>query len=95
MKAICRRLRRLEAEMAPTPLEPKKYFPIIISALDRKRSLMNATYRSNLCKDGTLYETIDLTGDPDAREDVTDMELEAWVQEQRARKEWLPEASAR
>jgi len=83
VKAIVGRLRRLEDHLAAKGLASTKYFQMVVYDLACKRSLRQATYTSQLWPDGTIMESIDLGGDPDARVDVSDEELEAWIRQQR------------
>ena len=87
MKAIVGRLRRLEDHLAEG-LASTKYFQMVVCDLDCKRSLRNARYTSQLWPDGTVMESIDLGRDRDARVDVNDEELKAWIEKQRQATGW-------
>ena len=56
---------------------------MVVYDLACKRSLRSARYASQLWPDGTIMESIDLGRDRDARVDVSDEELKAWIEQQR------------
>ena len=78
MKAVARRLRRLEDQFASAEGKPRAYFRIVLVRLDRKPGLEGAMCRRMLWPDGTVSENVMLGMSSDGRE-LTDAELDAWV----------------
>ena len=89
MRAIIGRLRRLVG-LASSGQAGPEYLRIVVSRLDRKRSLVNAKYTSCSSWAGGGIEVIRLDRAPVDSASVTDEEFEQWIQEQRAAKEASP-----
>jgi hypothetical protein len=79
MKAIAKRLRRLEDLFAPAERKPRDYFRIVLRRLDRKPGLEGATCRRTWWPDDTVNENVVL-GTRHGGRDLTDEELDEWVQ---------------
>ena len=79
MKAIARRLRRLEDQFAPADGKPRDRFRLVLrSAGLLNPSLENATCRRTLCPNGTVLESVEFTTSSNGRE-LTQEELDQWV----------------
>jgi hypothetical protein len=78
VKAIARRLRRLEDQLGPADGKPRGYFRIVLIRLDRIPGFEGATCRRMLWPDGTLSENEVLGTSSDGRE-PTEEELDQWV----------------
>jgi hypothetical protein len=78
MKAISRRLSRLEDQFGPAAGQPRDYFRMIVRRMDRKAGLAGATCTRTLLRGGTVSEVLRLDKGSGGRE-PTDHELDAWV----------------
>jgi len=78
MRAIARRLRRLEDQLGPPDGNPRPYFRIVLVRLDHKPGLAGAMCRRMLLPDGTVSENVVL-GSSNASE-LTEEELDRWVE---------------
>ena len=78
MKAIARRLRRLEDQLGGADGKPRKTFRMVLRQLGHEPGLEQATCRRTLWPDGTVFENAVLGTRSDGRE-LTDAELDAWV----------------
>jgi len=80
MKAISRRLRRLEDQFGPADGKPREHFRLVLRPAGlNKPDLANSTCRRTLCPNGTVSESIVLAAGHGGRE-ITDDELEEWVE---------------
>jgi len=62
VKAIARRLRRLEDQFAPADGKPRDRFRLVLRPAGLLNpSLENATCRRRLCPNGTVLESVDFT----------------------------------
>ena len=79
MKAIARRLRRLEDQFAPADGQPRDRFRLVLRPAGLLNpSLENATCRRTLCPNGTVMESVTFSTSTNGRE-LTEAELEDWV----------------
>jgi hypothetical protein len=79
MKAIARRLSRLEDQHGAADRKPQKRFRVMIRPTERaKIDLENSSCQRTWCADGTVSEHIVLVAGSNGR-DLTDVELEEWV----------------
>ncbi len=86
VKAITRRLNRIENQLNPPPPKPRTWFRVVIRredpdapvtrSLGREPSFEEATCTRSLCPDGTLWEVIRLDN---ISAQPTDAELSTWV----------------
>ena len=89
MKALTRRLNRIENQLNPPPPKPRTWFRIVIrrqdvDALvvrkpDREPSFGKATCTRSLCPDGTLWEVVRLEKMSEGGEQPTDAQLDVWI----------------
>jgi|SRR5580658_2758009 hypothetical protein len=78
VKAIAKRLRRLEDQFASANGKPRTVFRMMLSPTVRP-GLEGATCYRDLCADGTVSECIVLGTSSNGRA-ITDDELETWVE---------------
>jgi len=78
MKAMNRRLRRLEDQLGGANGKPRKIWRMMPCPLGRKAELGKSTCRRFLCADGTVSETIVLAPGENGHK-ITDAELEEWI----------------
>ncbi len=78
MKAITRRLYRLERQFGPGAGQPRDYFRLIVRRMDRKAGLAGATCTRTLLPGGMVSEVVRLDKGSCGRE-PTDAELERWI----------------
>jgi len=78
MRAIARRLRRLEDQLGGADGKPRKTSRMMLRPTSGKVELENSTCRRTLCRDGTVMENIVLAPGKNGRA-ITDAELEEWV----------------
>ena len=78
MKAIARRLRRLEDQLGPSDGKLRHYFRIVLIRLDRIPGLEGATCRRRMLPNGTVSESVVMGTSRDGRE-FTQEELDQWV----------------
>ena len=79
MKAIARRLRRLEDQFAPADGQPRDRFRLVLRPAGLLNpSLENATCRRTLCPNGTVLESVEFTTSSNGRE-LTQEELDRWL----------------
>ncbi len=76
MKAIGRRLCRLEDRFAP-PDKPRDRVRVVVSAIGPEEGLQNATCQRTLCANGSLVEVVRLNGSADG---LTDEDLDRFVE---------------
>ncbi len=89
MKAITRRLNRIEDQLSPPPPKPRTWFRVVVRMDDfeapfvRKPncepSFEKATCKRSLCPDGTLWEVVRLDEIAECSEQPTDAELNTWI----------------
>ena len=79
MKTVSKRIARLEEHHQIT-FNPRKRLSIVVSRVDRTPSLEGATCTRTLCPDGTLMQVIHLDQSRPGREELTDEELERWIE---------------
>ena len=76
MKAIAKRLCRLEDQFGPVDRKPRKVSRTVVQRWSRgATSLENARCKRTLCADGTLTELVELAGNDEVAPD----ELDNWV----------------
>ena len=84
MKAITRRLNRIENQLNPRPPKPRTWFRVVVrledpdAAATRRPSFKGATCTRSLCPDGTLFEVVRLDKLSEG-ERPTDDELARWI----------------
>jgi hypothetical protein len=78
VKAIGRRLSRLEHQFGPSAGQPRDYFRLIVRRMDRKAGLAGATCTRTLLPGGTLSEVVRLDKGRGGIE-PTEEQLDAWV----------------
>jgi hypothetical protein len=78
MKAIHRRLHRLEDQMAVTHGKPQKTVRLV-SRLDCVSSLENGTCTRTPWPDGTVFEMLRFVGEREGGREATAEELDRWV----------------
>jgi hypothetical protein len=79
MKAIAKRLRRLEDQFGPADRKPRNYSRLVLRPAGlSKPDLENSTCRRTLWPNGTVHESIVLAPGNNGRE-LTDDELDRWV----------------
>ena len=76
MKAIGRRLSRLEDRFAPRD-KPRDRIRMVVSRVGRDEGLENATCKRTLCANGSLIEVVRLNGSGDG---LTDQDLDGFVE---------------
>ncbi len=89
MKAITRRLNRIENQFWPPPPKPRTWFRVVVRMgdpdaqlvrrRDREPSFEKATCTRSLCPDGTLFEVVRLDKIGEGGEQPTDAELNTWI----------------
>ena len=89
MKAITRRLNRIENQLNPPPPQPRTWFRVVVRMgdpdaplvrrLDRKPGFEKATCKRTLCPDGTLWEVVRLDKMNEGGEQPTEAELNTWI----------------
>jgi hypothetical protein len=89
MKAITRRLNRIENQLNPPPPKPRTWFRVVVRMgdpdaqlvrrRDREPSFEKATCNRSLCPDGTLWEVVRLDKICEGGEQPTDEELNTWI----------------
>jgi hypothetical protein len=89
MKAITRRLNRIENQLNPPPPKPRTWFRVVVRREDpdapaarrlgHDMSFENATCTRSLCPDGTLSEVVRLDKMSEDDEQPTDAELNTWI----------------
>ena len=60
MKAIAKRLRRLEDEFGPADGKPRDRFRLVVRSAGEMLGSESATSRRTLCPDGTLMELVEI-----------------------------------
>jgi hypothetical protein len=79
VKAIAKRLRRLEDQFGPANGKLRDCFRLVLRPAGlRNPSLENATCRRTLCPNGTVLESVEFTTSSNDRE-LTQAELDTWV----------------
>jgi|HubBroStandDraft_4_1064222.scaffolds.fasta_scaffold953754_2 hypothetical protein len=78
MKAIAKRLCRLEDQFGAADRRPRDYVCIVLRRLDRVPGLEGATPRRTLWPNGTVCENVVLRASTDGHK-LTDDELDRWV----------------
>ncbi len=76
MKAIGRRLCRLEDRFAP-PDKPRERYRLVVGRIGPEEGLQNATCKRTLCANGLLMEVVRLNGSSDG---LTDEDLDRFVE---------------
>jgi hypothetical protein len=89
MKALTRRLNRIETQLNPLPPKPRTWFRVVVRMgdvdapvvrrRDRQPSFGAATCTRSLCPDGTLFEVVRLDKIGEGGEQPTDEELNTWI----------------
>jgi hypothetical protein len=89
MKAITRRLNRIENQLSPPAPKPRTRFRVVfrpgdvdappVRRRDREPSFEKATCTRALCPDGTLFEVVRLDKIAVGAEQPTDAELNTWI----------------
>src|SRR5580700_6910405 len=89
MKAITRRLNRIENQLCPPAPRPRTRFRVVVRMedpdapavrrWDRKPSFEKATCNRSLCPDGTLREVVRLDKIGEDGEQPTEAELNRWI----------------
>ncbi|MGA3074632.1 MAG: hypothetical protein ABSG56_13160 [Bryobacteraceae bacterium] len=78
VKAIAKRLSRLEDRFAPAERKPRDYFRIVLIRLDRIPGLEGATCHRTWWPNHTVHESVVLGRSSDSHE-LTKEELDQWV----------------
>lgn len=78
MKALARRLRRLEDQLGPADGKPRKTFRIVLRRLDRIPGLEGAMCRRTMWPNGTVSENV-VFGTSRSGRELTHEELDQWV----------------
>jgi hypothetical protein len=79
VKAIAKRLCRLEEQIVPADRQPRVSSRIVLHRLDRISGLEGATCWRTLLRDGTVSESVVLGRSSNGRA-ATDEELDRWVE---------------
>jgi hypothetical protein len=89
MKAISRRLDRIENQLCPPAPRPRTRFRVVVRMedpdasvvrrRDREPSFEKATCKRTLCPDGTLWEVVHLDTIGEDGEQPTEAELNRWI----------------
>ena len=79
MKAVIRRVARLEVRFAPAARTPRQCFRTVVRRLDSPPSLQGATCTRTLMPDGTLYELVRLDRSHPDSAGATDEEIEEFI----------------
>jgi len=89
MKAITRRLNRIENQLCPPAPRPRTRFRVVVRMedpdrppvrlWDREPSFEKATCKRTLCPDGTLWEVVRLDKIGEDGEQPTEAELNRWI----------------
>jgi hypothetical protein len=80
VKAVARRLHRLEGQLAPSSEPLRKRFSVMIAPTRRDNiDLEKSSCQRTLCADGSISEHIVLVEGENGRE-ISDSELEAWIE---------------
>jgi hypothetical protein len=77
VKAIAKRLRRLEDQFGPADGKPRERFRLVVRSAGEMLGPETATCRRTLCPDGTLMELIEMSA-THAR-GLSQEELDQWV----------------
>ena len=81
MKTVSRRIARLENRIWSAG-RPRERFRIIVRRRATSQHLDGATCKRRLCPSGMLMEVVRLDKCDGGNEDVTDEQLDAWVESQ-------------
>jgi hypothetical protein len=79
MQVRGKRIARLEEHLL-VAVNPRKRLSIVVMRVDRKPSLEGATCTRTLCPNGTIMQVIHLDQSRPGREELTDEELERWIE---------------
>jgi hypothetical protein len=79
MRAVIRRIDRLEDQFGAANGKPRRRLRMMISMSGAKPSLEDATCRRTLWPDGTLFEMIEFHTH-NAGPELTDEELDGWLE---------------
>jgi hypothetical protein len=74
VKAIIKRLRRLEDQFGLADRQPRQYLRIVVERLGRTQRSEHATCRRTLWPDGTLFEMVHF-----GRDELTNEDLDRWI----------------
>jgi hypothetical protein len=79
MKAIAKRLRRLEDEFGPADGNPRgERWRLVVRLAGKMFDSAGPTCRRTLCPNGTVLESVEFTTSSNDRE-LTQAELDTWV----------------
>ena len=79
MRALARRLGRLEDQIV-TADKPRSRLRLMVMMAGSRPSLEDASCTRSLCKDGSLLELVRFERHNDRPDDLTDEELDDWVE---------------
>jgi hypothetical protein len=80
MRAVVRRIDRLEDQFGAAYGRPRRRLRMMISMAGAKPSLEDATCRRTLCSDGTLMELVEFKQHNAGPDELTEEELDAWLE---------------
>ena len=80
MRAVVRRIDRLEDRFGAAYGRPRRRLRMMISMAGAKSSLEDATCRRTLWPDGTLFEMIEFHTHNEGPDELTDAELDRWLE---------------
>ena len=80
MRAVVRRIDRLEDQFGAVSGKPRRRLRMMISMAGAEPSLDDATCRRTLWPDGTLFELVEFNRHNDGPDELTDEELDRWVE---------------
>ncbi len=80
MRAVVRRIDRLEDQFGSTSGKSRRHLRMMISMAGSNPSLEDATCSRRLCSDGTLLELVEFNKHHEGPDELTDEELDRWVE---------------
>ena len=78
MRAVVRRIDRLEDEFGSANGKPRRRLRVMISMAGAEPSLEDATCTRTLCSDGTMLEMVRFNTHNRGPDELTDEELDRW-----------------
>ena len=81
MRAVVRRIDRLEDQFGSTNEKPRRRLRMMISMAGAEPSLEDATCRRTLWPDGTVFEMIEFNRHNEGPDELTDEKLDRWLEE--------------
>jgi hypothetical protein len=80
MRAVVRRIDRLEDQFGAAYGKPRRRLRMMVSMAGAAPSLEDATCKRTLWPDGTLFELVEFNRHNDGPDELTDEELDNWLE---------------